>query len=319
MRFSVPIVNFGHPQFPNAACFSDYVQAVVAALRDLGHEVVPPTLDDPSVTGKAKLGGNTDRSARPIVFGAQNMLTVDWPGDPGSFCPPDAILYNSEQTGARGADPKRIFDAVKTWHKRVLWDYSETNAAVLRAMGCERVIHCPVAYHPVMTRIEPLLPEKEDIDVLFYGSIEPPNRIAGLAKAGIKIMDRGRLLMDCKRAGLKVENVFGVYGRDLDKFVARAKVVVNLHYYEGAVFEIFRCSQLLANKKCVVTEDGGADGDLEAFARRSMLYVSRKDFVETCKAMVGDANARRAQGERGFEEFKKTSLVDNVRRALEQS
>jgi len=309
VKFSVPIQNYGHPKYPNVACFVDYVRAVVAALRQLGHEVVPPTTN----------GVDVDRSARPIVFGAQNQHSVDDPRDPGSFLPANAILYNSEQTGARGMDPKRIFDAVKTWRKRVVWDYSEENAKVLRAMGCEHVVHCPVGYHQVMERITPLPPEKEDIDVLFYGSVASPESIFGVQKDGITLLDRGRILKDCARAGLNVKHVFGIYGDKLDTFIARSKVVLNLHYYEGAVFEIFRCSQLFANKKCVVSEDGGCDDQLEQLAKRSTLYVARKDIVEACKTLVADQKARRAQAERGYEVFKEISLTENIRQALTQS
>lgn len=309
MRFSVPINGFGDPRYPNAACFRDFVRALVAALRKLGHEVVPPTLD----------GRTIDKSARPIVFGAQNMMSIDDPRDEGSFLPENAILFNTEQTGARGMDPKRIFDAVKTWGDRVVWDYSEENAKVLREMGCKRVVHCPVGYIDTMVRIDPLPPEKEDIDVLFYGSVANPESIIGIKNMGIRLVDRGKILSDCRRAGLKVQHLFGVYSEAVDPWVRRSKVVLNLHYYEGAVFEIFRCSQLLANKKCIITEDGGCDETLESFAKRSCLYVQRKDIVEVCRVMVADAGARRVQGERGFQAFKETSLVDSVRRALEQS
>lgn len=308
-RFSVPIHGLGDPRHPNTACFVDFVQALVAALRELGHEVVPPTVD----------GHNVDRTARPIAFGEQNMQSVDWEGDPGSFMPADAILFNTEQTGARGCDPKRIFDAVKTWQKRVVWDYSETNAKVLRAMGCERVVHCPVGYSPAMTRITPLKPEEEDIDVLFAGSVETPKRIVGLAAAGIKVLDRGQILADLKNAGLNTVHVWGVYGADLDPYIARAKVVLNLHYYEGAVFEIFRCSHLLANKKCIVTEDGGCDEELESFAYSSMVYTPRGKIVEICKKLVGAYHLRRMAGDLGFDVFSRTSLTNNVRKALEQS
>lgn len=309
MRFSIPITNYGDPKHPNTGCFVDYVRALAAALRELGHEVVPPTLD----------GKRVDKTARPIVFGAQNMTSVDDPRDAGSFCPPNAILYNSEQTGARGMIPRKIFDAVSTWGKRLVWDYSEANAKVLRRMGVSRVVLCPVGYSPAMTRIEPLPPEQEDIDVLFVGAVATPQNIVSVARAGIKLMDRAKILEDCTRAGLKVKLIQGLYATDVDPYIARAKVVLNLHYYEGAVFEIFRCSQLYANKKCVITEDGGCDESLEADAKRMAVYVSRRDVVETCKTMVADYGARRVAAERGFAEFTKTSLAANVKLALEQS
>lgn len=312
MKFSVPIAGYGlpDPQFQHVGCFIDFVRSLVEALRDLGHEVVRPD-------GFWQPGHS---NGRPIVFGAQNMINLEAPGDPGSWTPSDAILFNTEQTGAAGADPKRIFDAVKTWQNRVIWDYSEVNATKLREMGCKHVVLCPLGYHPSMTRIQPLLPEQEDIDVLFAGSVETPQRIAKFKRSPtIRVLDRGAILEDLRRAGLKVQHVFGVYGTDLDPILARAKVVLNLHYYEGAVFEIFRVSHLLANKKCVVTENGGIDGQLEEFAERSTIRLARKDIVEACKVLVADSHARRVQANAGHEEFLKTSLENNVKRALEQS
>lgn len=310
MRFSIPICGLGHVQHPNVACFVDYVRAVAAALKQLGHDVVPPTVD----------GANVDKHARPIVFGAQNMHSVDWPGDPGSFCPDNAILYNSEQTGARGVNPKSIFDAVKTWRTRVVWDYSNVNAGVLRSLGCERVVHCPVGYTPAMTRIKPLPPEDEDIDVLFVGSVATTESIFGVKKSGFNLLDRGQILNDCVRAGLKVKHIFGLYAEDVDPYIARAKIVLNLHYYEGAVFEIFRCSQLLANRKCVITEDGGVDEELEAFAKQAMVYTKRKDVVDKCVELAKALpEVRRAHALRGFDHFTRTNLANNIKRALEQS
>ena len=221
MKFSVPITGFGDPQHPHSGCFVDYARALVSALRTLGHEVVRP--------GDVWTPGHP--YGRPIVFGAQITASLDVPGDAGSFMPGDAILYNSEQTGARGSDEKLIFDAIQTWRERVIWDYAETNAAALRRLGAKRVVMCPVAYDPVMTRIAPLEPNREDIDVLFYGSLETPIRIAGMRKAGIRVLDRAALLADLRQAGLNVSYQFGVYGTDLDPYIARAKVVLNLHYY----------------------------------------------------------------------------------------
>lgn len=325
MKFSVPIAGYGLARVaPHAACFVDYVRAVVAALRDLGHEVVRPTSDDPQNTRSQVLGVRIDRSARPIIFGAQNMLTVDDQRDPGSFCPDNAILYNSEQTGARGADARLIFDAVSTWKKRIVWDYSRRNAEVLRRLGVGHVVMCPVAYHPSMTRIDPLPADQEDIDVLFYGSVETLDRITRLQGPGspIQVLDRGQVLEDLKRAGLKVCVITardGIYAEALDPYIARAKVVLNLHYYQGAVFEMFRCSHLLANRKCIITEDGGVDEELEDFARKSMIYVPRGDLVEACRMLVDNADLRHIHGKIGYDAFRKTSLTENIRKALEQS
>ena len=84
---------------------------------------------------------------------------------------------------------------------------------------------------------------------------------------------------------------------------------------------MFRVSHLLANHKCVVTEDGGCDPTLEHWAEKSgaMFYVPRRQIVELCRELVADVSLRRTQALLGYESFRKTSLADNVRIALEAS
>ncbi len=46
------------------------------------------------------------------------------------------------------------------------------------------------------------------------------------------------------------------HGRARDELISRAKVVLNVHFYPTAIFEIVRVSYLLANRKAVVGECG---------------------------------------------------------------
>lgn len=265
--------------YVHARCFEDFARALADALRALGHDVVPPT---------------DARPGRLIVLGGNNLT------DPAGKLPEDAILYNSEQVSAI-ADAKQFIN-VDLFRKHVVWDYSEANAKTLREHGFERVVMCPVGYMPSMTKIDPVA--NEDIDVLFYGSENARRRevFAGLAKAGIKF-----------------HHLYGVYGKERDEYIARSKIVLNLHYYEGGVFEIFRVSHLLANTKCVVSEGYGNDEGLEAFAEKATFRVAIDQVVSVCEGLLADDKGRYLIARRGFEEFKKSNLVCSVMRALEQS
>jgi hypothetical protein len=88
-------------------------------------------------------------------------------------------------------------------------------------------------------------------------------------------------------------------------------------YITHGVFEIFRVSHLLANKRCVVTESAGYDTSLKEFATRACAGARYEKLAETCRHLVDDEEERRAQAERGYMEFKKIDLVENVRQALE--
>ena len=279
-RFTIVVAK--HDTEPNTACYDDFVHALGDTLCALGHEVA--SLDQPG---------------RLIMFNAVNMF------DPAKILPKDAILFNTEQVAA-AAEPSNAMLAHAEHKHRVVWDYSEANAEVLRnALGMERVVLCPLGYFPSMTRITPVV--EEDIDVLFYGALSAR---------------RKWILKNLINAGLKVKYLYGSYGAERDQWIARSKIVLNLHYgfeYGAAVFEIFRCSHLFANKKCVVTEDGGIDPVLEDLAKRAAVYRNRDRIVDTCCYLAHETDVRRIAAEQGFNEFSKIKFIDSVRQAVEAS
>jgi hypothetical protein len=208
--------------------------------------------------------------------------------------PEDAILYNAEQV-AVAADPERLISRID----RIIWDYSEANIAKWHELGVKRVVYCPVGYIPSMTTI---VSTNEDIDVLFYGWMN----------------DHRREILDAlEKAGLRVVTLSAQYGRTRDRWIARSKIVLNLHYRnrEG-IFEIFRCAHLFANEKCVVSEAGGCDPVLGRLASRATAYTLRGQIVEACRSLVADEVARKNQALMGHHEFKKINLVERVRSAL---
>jgi SAM-dependent methyltransferase len=197
--------------------------------------------------------------------------------------PSKTILYNSEQ-----------IDDKSTWisgpymellHRSEVWDYSEANAALLRQRGVRRVRYVPVGYVPQLTRIPASVPQ--DIDVLFYGSIN--ERRKNILEALI-----GR--------GLRIEFLAGVYREERDRLIARAKVVLNMHYYDACVFEIVRVSYLLSNEKAVVAECG-ATTSIETDIRDAVCAVPYDRLVDACAELVADAGRRATLARRGFEIF----------------
>lgn len=279
-RFTLVVAK--HDTEPNAARYDDFVRALGDTLRALGHEV----------TG-------LDRPGRLIMFNTGNM------DDPAKQLPDDAILFNTEQIAA-ASFPRNMMTAYATHRKRVVWDYSKANAEVLRdALGMERVVLCSPGYVSSMTRIESI--SEEDVDVLFYGAVNAR---------------RTEILGAIESSGLTVKRLYGIYGTERDRWIARSKVVLNLHFgfERGAVFEIFRCSHLWANRKCVVTENGGLDRAIEALAMEGCVYVDKEKIVETCLRLCrGPVSQRRMYANRGFDMFSKIDFSIHVRRALEQS
>jgi len=289
-RFQLGVVSLNRNQ--HAQCFMEVMRSMAAALRALGHVV---EYAGPGATG------------RMILFGANNL--EEHPENP---IPDDTIIYNAEQLAAI-KDPRYFLQGYAQQNRFKIWDYAVANVEALRSIGVTNVSLCPVGYvsdkydhlfRPHRPRIARLAPADEDIDVLFYGSVAGPRR---------EILDK------LDEAGLKVHRLFNVYGDERDAWIARSKLVINLHFYPRGVFEIFRVSHLLENRRCVVTEAGGIDAGLESLAQRACAYVPRADIVDACLSLVADVRKRRAIADRGFEEFSKIDFVENVHKALEES
>ncbi len=263
----------------HARGLDDHALALVLALRALGCE--------------AHLHHELPEErpeARLVVLGLSDA-------DPGFFVPPDAVLYNSEQvlSGQHWKNLDRYKD-------NPLWDYSREQVHWFRARGARGAVHCPVGFVPGTDRIGPS--PVEDIDVLFYGWV----------------CERRREVIEAlTRAGLRVRWLVGVFGRERDRLVARSKVVLNLHFYERPVFEIFRVGHLLASGRCVVSEDGGVDPELEDLARRATAYTPRGEIVRVCRDLVASQTAREEVARRGRAAFREVDFVQSVRTALAES
>lgn len=225
--------------------------------------------------------------------------------------PANSIIFNAEQIPAK-LDPIELASWTPYFsrlRKHQVWDYSQENINRLRQWGCERVAHCPIGYYPGLQTVVPA--EKEDIDVLFVGSLNP-RRLWILNQLGQR-----RLSPDGPK--LVVQHLFGVYGEELDRAIARAKIVLNMHYYENPIFEIFRVSHLLANKKCVVSESGSCDSDLEKFGVSTTEYVSYDKLSDACVSLLRDADRRKRVIEQGHFIFSKIDQTDFVRYAIADS
>jgi hypothetical protein len=95
-----------------------------------------------------------------------------------------------------------------------------------------------------------------------------------------------------------VAAAFNAYGAERDAYIARAKVVLNLHYWEGNPFEALRVSYLLNNRACVVSEESD-DPAFEDF-RAGLAAAPYAGLVETCRRLVGDAAERARLSEAGY-------------------
>ncbi len=266
------------PGYRHSEVFREVAQALHCALLAIGHDSV--------LTNRLDFD---DRST--IVLGSNLLARYDL--EP----PKHAILYNLEQVDEHSTWMTPAL--IDLFRRCPVWDYSQANIEQLTAWRIPRVTHVPIGYVPELTRVTPV---REDIDVLFYGSPD----------------DRREAVLDKLRAqGLRVKSLFGVYGASRDAWIARSKIVINIHvsYYKAQVFEIVRVSYLLANRRAVVSERGAhpnEDRDLES----GIAFAEYDELVDRCLDLLADERARRELGERGYRAFSARSQADILRRAL---
>ena len=223
----------------------------------------------------------------PIVLGA-HLLSPNL----ALVLPPESVIYNLEQVDRASSWLNEHYLGLLRRH-RVL-DYSHRNLAALHAIGITQARLLPLGYAAAFDRIAPAA--VQDIDVLFYGSLNE-RRIAVLE--ALRALD------------LNVVHLFNVYGAERDTAVARAKLVLNLHYYEAAVFESARVGFLLANGACVVTEGEEDDPDI-APVRGGLAICAYDGIVERCRNLLGDDEARRNLAARGQALMRDFSQADRL-------
>lgn len=140
--------------------------------------------------------------------------------------PDGAIIFQTENVPTQVADPLAL------WPGREIWDLSAANAAKYGAK------YVPIGWHPSMERFE--RSRDLDIDIVFSGAINDR---------------RAKVLNALQERGLHVVVVpIRAYGRQRDALLARAKLALNIRFYEDGIFPVLRTAHLIANHVPVLSE-----------------------------------------------------------------
>ncbi|HXZ40891.1 MAG TPA: hypothetical protein VEG68_09120 [Terriglobales bacterium] len=273
------IVLIRPPAYLHTEAFREIAETLQFGFRSVGHT--------------AEIVENVfDSAATNLILGA-HLLS---PGQTRQV-PRGSILYNLEQIG--GAQLQPAYYELGRQHQ--VWDYDASNIEKWNAMNCSYApVHVPVGYVPELTRIAS---RPHDIDILFYGSLNER---------------RNQVLNSLKNSGVKVQTVFGVYGRDRDELIARSKLILNIHFYDAKVFEIVRVSYLLANSKAVVTECASHSSADEGLVN-AVLACPYESLVDGCLSLLQHEEERRKLETRGFQWFSRRKESDILSNALQES
>lgn len=231
-----------------------------------------------------------------IVFGAHLIASEADAND----VPAGSIIFNLEQLVGFGVEKRALYTDLL--RRCTVWDYSPRNIAWLNTHIVNfKVVHVGLGFTPNM--VSYLTTSEQPTDVLFYGSLNP-------RRAGV--------LEKLTASGMTVKHLFNVYGDALDAELARAKVVLNMHFYDDSIHEIVRTSYLLANRKAVVTECNQGT-EMDSGLRDGMRAVPYDRLADACMDLVNNEDGRRRLEGDGFALFSRRRQADLLRAAIDRS
>jgi SAM-dependent methyltransferase len=229
---------------------------------------------------------------RAIVFGANFFAETQL-----LSLARNSVIFNVEnvQSDLMTDEYRRL---LRNFH---VWDYSRDNARELSAMLRRPVHYAKLFYVNRLSRIPQTI--EKDIDVLFYGSFNSR---------------RSAVLDDLRARGLRVEAVFRVFGADLDALIARAKVVINIHFYDNGHLELIRLFDLLANG-CVVVSELNPGEAIDADIANALVFAPYDRLVDAAEALVRDPDRRREAAAAGFRMFARRTAKEILPQLLAES
>jgi len=253
--------------YSHQKAYDDFAEGLSEAFAELGGSA--PVIRDPSHACSRDL----------IVLGPQLL-----PPSAPALLPESSILFNLEQVDRKSPWMNESYLALL--RQRPVLDYSVRNQVALAAIGAGHARLLSVGYASGLARVRHAV--EKDIDVLFYGSLNER---------------RGAILDELRRLGVKVVSLFDVYGAERDEAIGRAKIVLNVHFYEAAIFESVRVSFLLANGACVLSEGDERDPDLEPFLG-GLAVEPYQGLVRRCLSLLGNETERDRLARAGVEAIK---------------
>ena len=183
------------------------------------------------------------------------------------------IGINTEGFFSKIIDPPhhvRIENKIKNIKTSQIWDYTWKN---IESNLFKNHIYVPPGYSKIY---EDEFEIEKDLDIVFYGSMN--NRRS-------KILDKISRVIKPKKL-----SIIETTQHNHIKMIKRAKIVIDIHYYDDdKPIDYYRISPLLSNKVFVIHEDvQKEDKKSEAYKHlsKSIIFSSYDDFANVCKKWI---------------------------------
>lgn len=236
------------PQFRWRECLRDLAECLVDALRRDGHAA--------ELVDEFRRGTEVE-----IVLGAHEPSVVlpDYP----------VVIYQTEVPASgwyTDGYKARLASALAVWEAAPGYVTQDASRTSVVEPGLIRV---PGLGAGEVEALGKYFPKTKDIDILFYGSLSP-RRIAILTK-----------LQD---AGLAPSVHFGLFGKNRDALIDRARIIVDIMQTDGEPGDATRTFFLDSRGACVLSEND----------KNPARVLAPWRIVEQCRELLADEGKRAA-------------------------
>ncbi len=151
------------------------------------------------------------------------------------------IVYQLEQLHSKSQWVNKESYKILTQADEV-WDYDQKNIEWMRKFYKINANFLPLVYTDSLKTMDSVNSVNPDIDVLFYGYTQER---------------RAKMMFNLQQklsGNYKIFNIHGVWGEELNSYISRSKIILNIHSSDIAVQEQVRMYHPVINGRCILSE-----------------------------------------------------------------
>lgn len=299
--FSVPYPAHGVAGEKNAY-YLEVQEFVAAGLRELGLPVNRPAW--PECLGLDPARDDSCQGRTSVVTFSSFESVV-----PTVAAAPHVILFNMEVF----SDANRALfyrpEYVPRWRQWAVWDYSPGNLVDMAAAGLiepDASAAIPLGYYPGIVTGDAGEPVRasdagKDIDVLFLGGVN----------------DRRSAVLGRLRAqGVSVHEVHhNLWGEEREALIRRARVLLNVHFFDALRMEAVRLFLVLSIGTCTVSEDS-PDATAMALWSPGVEMAPYERVADRVLYMLRNDSARLECAQKGYRHVRRQTPAQAMRAAV---
>jgi len=262
--------------------FSEVYELIIYGLKNLKYEVV--------------LSENYNlENVRYIILGANLLKFI--PKERRPIFKKDTIIINLERFGHQEIFDQHYLHILKSFE---VWDFCSLNMQRINSqynLNIKKFL--PLGYVKELEKIKKK-DEREDIDVLFIGSLSDR---------------RSKILYEISQLNINVKHLFGIYGHERDKIISRSKLLLNMHYHDIGSLEHVRIFYYLINSKPFLSEKSDDEQENEIF-KNAICLAEYKDLPWRALELLNNNNELKKYAKIGHKFIKQQKFIETLKTNL---